>query len=70
MSFKNIQPGQRVKFRQYAGLGLKGPEYKQAVAPVNALLIFDDRVVVNVGGKFGRPQVVNAENFIAVVGAK
>ena len=67
MSYKGIKPGDRVKFKQYAGLGLHGPEYKDAVAKVNPLLIFDEHVVVNVGGKHGRPQVVDGSNFVAIV---
>ena len=64
MSYKGIKPGDRVKFKQYAGMGLKGPEYKEAVAKVNPLLIFDEHVVVNYGNN---GQVVNAKNFIGVV---
>ncbi len=68
MSFKGIKAGDRIKFRQYAGLGLNGPEYRDAVAKVNPLLIFPGHVVVNVGGKHGIPQVVDDANFIGVVG--
>lgn len=68
MSYKGIKPGDKIKFKQYAGLGLKGPEYRDAVAKVNPLLIFDEHVVVNVGGKHGTPQVVDGSNFVGVVG--
>lgn len=62
--FKNLVGGQRVYFRQYAGLGRNGAEYKEASGKVNALLIFADHVVLNIGGKYGTPQVVDENNFI------
>jgi hypothetical protein len=61
-AFKGIGAGDRVKFLVYAGMGRNGPEYREATATVNRLLIFEDHVVVN-HGTCG--QVVNAENYIA-----
>ncbi len=66
MAFMNIQAGDRIRFKQYAGLGRNGPEYREKVAPVNALLIFPAHVVVNVGGKYGTPQVVDENNFLGI----
>jgi len=62
--FKNLVGGQRVYFRQYAGLGRNGAEYREASGKVNPLLIFETHVVVSIGGRYGTPQVVNDENFI------
>lgn len=67
MSFMNLKGGDRVEFRQYAGLGLKGPEYKNRVAKVQRLLVFDDHVIVNLGGPYGTPGLVDASNFVRVV---
>lgn len=66
MAFQNIVGGQRVYFRQYAGLGRNGAEYKEASGKANPLLLFQNHVVLNIGGRYGTPQVVNAENFIRV----
>lgn len=59
-SFKGITPDSKVTFRQYAGMGLRGPEYRTATKKVVSLLIFDDHVVV--GGGFGT--VVDDSNYI------
>lgn len=64
MAFKDIKAGDKVKYRAYAGMGLKGPEYKIKIAKVNPLLIFAHHVVVNAGDI---PQVVNEQNFVEVI---
>ena len=63
----NLRGGEVVEYRRYAGLGLRGPEYDLGRGKVNPLLIFPEHVVLNIGGRFGTPQVVNAENFVRVV---
>jgi hypothetical protein len=63
MRFHELKAGQKIKFRQYAGLGRNGPEYKDAVAKVVQYLVFEDHVIVYVKG---RAQVVNDSNFLEV----
>jgi hypothetical protein len=60
MSFKNIKGGDRVYYRERDGF-LGELKVKSGVA--NALLLFADHVVVNIGGKYGTPKVVDAFNF-------
>jgi hypothetical protein len=71
MSFKNLQGGQKVKFWMPNGLKLVNgkaiPEYKATIAKVQPMLTFADHVVVNLGGKYGKPFVVNASNFIGAI---
>jgi hypothetical protein len=70
MSFMNLKGGDRVRFYQYAGRTLGGEaNYRKRVAKVQPLLVFEDHVVVNLGGPHGKPAVVNAENFIEKVGS-
>ena len=58
--FKGITKGSRVTFRQYAGLGRNGPEYRNATRKVNDLLIFPYHVVVH----GGCGTVVDHSNYI------
>lgn len=58
-----IKPGQRVKYNAYNGLGLNGPEYTPKTG--RATLVFPDRIVVNAGGRHGRPVVVTEKNFLS-----
>lgn len=67
--FESIEPGDKVTFLQYAGMGLKGPEYKQKTAPAMQYLCCQKSrgtVVVNLGGKFVSPGVVTLMNFVSV----
>jgi hypothetical protein len=66
-TFMGLAAGDLVEYRQYAGLGRNGPEYRPARGRVARSLTFADHVVLNIGGKHGTPAVVNAENFIRVV---
>lgn len=61
MTFENIKAGDKVTFWQYAGRGLKGPEYKRETSKVIPFLIFDSHVVVACGNC---GQVVDEGNFI------
>lgn len=56
-----IRPGETVKYQAYAGMGLKGPEYK--LKSGRAVMVFPDRIVLNGGGRHGIPVVVTAANF-------
>lgn len=67
MGFQNIKPGDKVRYLRYAGHGKDGPQYKSKVAKVSPLLIFPTHVIVNEGGRYGSPYVVDAKNFLAVV---
>lgn len=62
-AFNNLRPGDTVTYMGYAGRGLRGPGYKQASGRV--VLVFPEHVVLNTGGRYGRPQVVDADNFVA-----
>lgn len=59
--FKGLKAGDTVYFKQYAGMGRGGPEYKTAKGKVLPHLVFSDHVMVS-GGWAG--QLVNDENFI------
>ncbi len=58
-----VRPGEQVKYLAYAGMGLKGPEYK--VKSGRAVMVFPDRIVLNGGGRHGTPVVVTAANYSA-----
>ena len=62
MGFKGIKGGDRVKFRNAFGAVLNGK--------ANALLIFPEHVVVDCGGKHGRPQVVAESNYVSHAGPR
>jgi hypothetical protein len=64
MAFQNLKGGQRVRFWIPNGISAKGQEWAQKIAKVQPLLTFSDHVVVNLGGKYGTPYVVDANNFI------
>lgn len=68
MSFQNLKGGDKVRFWRPAGLGIKNgkavQEYAKCTAKVQPLLVFATHVVVNLGGKYGTPFVVDASNFI------
>lgn len=65
MSYQGLKGGDRVTFWMQAGSG----ERKRRTAPVQRLLVFPTHVVVNLGGRFGTPYVVNDANFIAKAAA-
>jgi hypothetical protein len=58
-----IRPGDRVRLLVPNGIGRAGVEYKEVRGV--AMIVGPDRVAVNLGGKFGRPGVVTAENYVA-----
>lgn len=66
-TFRNIKAGDRVTFWQSQGAG---QPRKLRTAPAQALLIFPYHVVVNLGGKHGRPAVVDATNYESHKGAR
>lgn len=65
-NLSNIKPGQRVKYLAPAGIGRNGVEYKEVRGKV--VLNMRTHLVVNLGGKHGRPGVCTPENFLGVVG--
>jgi hypothetical protein len=67
-TFKNIRPGDWVTFLNYAGMSLRGPEYRRRRA--KAVLCFDTHVTCNAGGRHGIPVVVDARNYISHRAAK
>lgn len=61
-----IEPGDKVTAMFHAGTGLNGPEFKERTGKVNRLLIFEDHVVIDLGGRHGTPGVVDASNIVSV----
>ena len=68
MSFENLKGGDRIRYWRANGTKLEGgkavTDWKQKVAKVQPLLVFADHVVVNEGGRYGTPYVVDAGNYI------
>jgi len=60
--FKNLKSGKRVTFLISNGIGRGGVEYKEKSGRV--VLTFPSHVVVNGGGRYGTPYVVNEKNFV------
>lgn len=60
--FKDIKAGDLVFF--------KDRSWNRASGKANALLLFPDHVVVNIGGRHGTPMVVNEANYISHRGVK
>ncbi len=71
---KSVRGGDRVAALFPAGLKLVGrkavPEYKVRTGVANPLLIFPSHIVVNLGGRFGTPGVVDARNLVSVNGRR
>lgn len=68
MSFQNLKGGDRIRFIRRGGMAIRGgkatQEYKPCIAKVQPLLTFHDHVVVNLGGKYGTPYVVDISNYL------
>lgn len=62
-----IRPGDRVTLLVHGGLrivnGRAVPELAKAAG--KAMICAADRIVVNLGGKYGRPGVVTADNYVS-----
>lgn len=59
MSFMGIRPGDRVTFST--------PQHERRTGRAQLLLVFESHVVVNLGGRYGTPQVVDSSNYISHV---
>ena len=55
--------GDRVRFLVPNGIGRDGREFK--VASGKVVLAYPDRLVVNMGGRYGQPWVVTVDNFVS-----
>lgn len=68
MSFNDLRGGDRVAFWRHNGCklvdGKAVPDWIHWVGKVCPLLVFHDHVVVNLGGRYGQPAVVDASNYI------
>jgi hypothetical protein len=68
MSFQNLRGGDRIRFLIPNGKrivnGRVEQEYKAVVAKVQPMLVFDDHVIANLGGKYGRPAYVDSVNYL------
>jgi len=77
----NVQAGDKVTALFPGGLGLKDGKVNPLLilkdgkvnpllilkdGKVNPLLIFKDHIVINLGGRFGTPGVVDANNLVKV----
>lgn len=60
--FKNLKPGKRITFRIPNGFGRGGQEWKEKSGRV--VMAFPSHVVVNGGGRYGTPYVVDEKNFV------
>lgn len=71
---KSIRGGDRVAALFPAGLrlvrGKAVPERKVRVGKANPLLIFPSHVVINLGGAYGTPGVVDVDNLVSVNGRR
>jgi hypothetical protein len=67
-NFQNIRPGDTVRFRVPNGIGRNGQEWKESQG--KAVLCFSTHVVVNKGGRYGTPGVVNERNFVSCKAAR
>lgn len=63
MTFKNLKPGQKVKFLAPYGIGRNGQEWAEKTGKV--VIAFPTYVVVNGGGRQGTPYVVDSTNFLS-----
>ena len=61
--FKNLKPGQKVKFLVPSGIGRDGQEY--AIKTGKVVMIFPHHAVIDGGGRFGTPYVVTEDNFLS-----
>jgi hypothetical protein len=57
------RPGDKIKFLVPNGIGREGVEWKAKSGKV--VMVFPTHVVVNGGGKYGTPHVVDDNNFIS-----
>ena len=68
MSFQGLKGGDRIRFWMPNGMGIRGGrtvrEWKQRAAKVQPMLVFQDHVVVNLGGQHGTPYVVDSSNYL------
>lgn len=68
MSFQGLKGGDRIRFIRRDGMNLRGGKaeqaYKPCVAKVQPMLVFPDHVVVNLGGRYGTPYVVDSSNYL------
>lgn len=62
MAFQNLTPRQLVTFHVPNGIGRHGVERKEKTGRV--VMAFPHHVVVNGGGRYGTPHVVNESNFV------
>ena len=55
-TFKGIRGGDKVTYRT--------PQGQERTGSANPLLCFPSHIVINTGGRYGTPQVVNEANYI------
>lgn len=66
LSFEDIKVGSVVRIKQYAGMRInREPEYKEANGKV--VMRGAEGWVINMGGRYGTPEICTEENFVKVV---
>ena len=72
ISLLNARPGDRVVVRLPAGLAIRGgkavQEYAERTGKV--ILTFPDRLILNMGGRYGTPAVATTDNIVKVIQKK
>jgi hypothetical protein len=65
-TFNNLKPGKRIKYKIPNGIsivdGKEVIDWKIKVGKI--VMAFEEHVVVNNGGIFGNPVVVNEKNYV------
>lgn len=62
--FKTIKPGSKVTITVHNGIGRNGPEFKWKTG--RAVIVGQDVVALNMGGKHGTPGCCDIGNLVAV----
>lgn len=63
-TFQDIRPGDRVTCHVHGGLNIDGTT-DRITCSGKCVMAFEHHVVINKGGRFGIPQVVDSGNYIS-----
>jgi hypothetical protein len=66
--FSKARRGDTVVINVPNGIGRNGPEFKHARGRV--VMAFSTHLVLNGGGRYGRPLVADATNYVRLIPAK
>jgi hypothetical protein len=65
--YSDIRPGLKVTILVHAGIGRNGPEKKEATGRV--VMSGPAGWVLNMGGRYGTPEICSPDNFVRIGGA-